>query len=139
MASAYPAGPGRWDMHSMRAIVTGGSKGLGLACATELLELGAEVLITARGEAELQLAQTQLSERFGNRIHIIAADVSCTEGRESVIAKAAGLWSSALDVLVNNVGTNRRTPAGEATDEDYETMVRTNQDIRPLCSTIRTR
>jgi len=119
--------PGRWDLRSLRVVITGGSKGLGLACATEMLQLGAAVLVTARGEAELQLVRAQLAEEHGDRIQIIAADVSSADGRAAVVAKATALWS-ALDILVNNVGTNRRAPTEVATDEDYQAMVRTNQD-----------
>ena len=46
--------PGRWDLKGMTCVVTGGSKGLGLACVTEMLQLGASVLLTARGVDELE-------------------------------------------------------------------------------------
>ena len=49
-------------------------------------------------------------------------------GRDALIAKATELWGGGLDVLVNNVGTNRRARVEEATEDDYRAMVTTNLD-----------
>ena len=56
------------------------------------------------------------------------ADVSTAAGRDALIAKATELWGGGLDVLVNNVGTNRRARVEEATEDDYRAMVTTNLD-----------
>jgi Tropinone reductase 1 len=118
----------RWNLAGMRCIVTGGSKGLGLACVAEMLQLGAHVLLTARGEAELLSAAEALKAKHGSeRVHVLAADVSTGEGRTSLVARAAELWNGELDVLVNNVGTNMRKRVEEATAEEYDVMVNTNQ------------
>jgi Tropinone reductase 1 len=129
-ASAGQAAPmsSRWRLDGYRVIVTGGSKGLGLACVVEFLSLGASVLLTARGEADLLAAAEPLAKEHGaERVHVLAADVATVEGREALVAKAIALWGGALDGLVNNVGTNIRKPVAESTDAEYETMVSTNQ------------
>ena len=118
----------RWRLDGYRVIVTGGSKGLGLACVVEFLSLGASVLLTARGEADLLAAAEPLAKEHGAaRVHVLAADVATVEGREALVAKAIALWGGALDGLVNNVGTNIRKPVAESTDAEYATMVSTNQ------------
>ena len=117
----------RWSLDGYHCIVTGGSKGLGLACVSEMLQLGATVLMTARGEADLASAASTLSSQYGSRVHTIAADVSTAEGRMALVARATELWGGVVDVLVNNVGTNRRKSVEEATEDDYDEMVRTNQ------------
>jgi tropinone reductase I len=119
---------GRWDLTDRRAVVTGGSKGLGLACVEEFLALGAQVILVARGGDELRLACSALELKYPGKAHACVADVATGEGRDTVVSKIKGLWEGRLDILVNNVGTNVRSRLEEASDEDYHTMVRTNQD-----------
>jgi Tropinone reductase 1 len=118
----------RWRLEGSRCIVTGGSKGLGLACVGEFLELGASVLFTARGKEELERVHADLAKVHGSeRVHCLAADVSTAEGRTALVSKASELWDGALDVLVNNVGTNDRKPAVDVAPAEYDAMVATNQ------------
>lgn len=76
-----------------RALVTGGSKGIGLAAATALASLGAEVTLAARGEAALREAASALGARA------VVADVGTPEGVQAA-ASAAG----EVDILVSNAG-----------------------------------
>ncbi len=93
-----------WTLQGKKAIVTGGSKGIGLATAHELLGLGAEVLIVARGEEGLKAA---LEARPDQPLHGMVADVATEEGRQAIVAKVSELWDS-VDILVNNAGANIR-------------------------------
>ncbi|KAL3933051.1 MAG: hypothetical protein SGPRY_000453 [Prymnesium sp.] len=104
------------------------SQGLGLAIVHEFLTLGAEVLIVARSSEDLADLCARLEERYPGKAHAAAADVSLEQGRSLVVGKARELWAGCLDILVNNVGTNKRAPVEESPDEDYHQMVRTNQD-----------
>mmetsp|Transcript_63377 Transcript_63377/g.125312 ORF Transcript_63377/g.125312 Transcript_63377/m.125312 type:complete len:267 (-) Transcript_63377:509-1309(-) len=118
----------RWTLDGYKCVVTGGSKGLGKACVEEFLQLGASVLFTARGREELEAMHASLATTHGAaHVHFLVADVSTTEGRNALVARADTLWDGVLDVLVNNVGTNQRTPAAEVTAAIYESMVSTNQ------------
>jgi hypothetical protein len=105
--STRPSMSSRWSLQGKGCLITGGSKGLGLACADEMLALGAEgVLITARGEGDLEKARAALEAQHGRgRVHVIPADVTVHEDRLRVLAAAERLWGR-LDVLVNNAGTN---------------------------------
>ena len=126
----------RWRLDGYNAIVTGGSKGLGRACVEELLELGANVLITARGEAELQAVSDELIIKHPGRLSFIAADVSTEDGRAKLIERATELFDAGVvDILVNNVGTNDRKPASDVTAADYEKLVSTNQTSAFFLST----
>ena len=98
------------------------------------------MLFTARSADDLKRVATELvppgvselSVQLGGsgatRVHTLAADVSTAAGRAALIAKATELWGGGLDVLVNNVGTNRRARVEEATEDDYRAMVTTNLD-----------
>jgi 3-oxoacyl-[acyl-carrier protein] reductase len=85
-----------------RAIVTGGSSGIGFATARQLLEEGVRVLITGRDEAKLDKARDALA-KYGE-VHAVAADMT----READIAKmveTARQKLGGVDILVNNAGT----------------------------------
>ena len=107
--------------------MTGGTKGLGLACVHEFLALGASVIITARSVEELEALRTSLSVAHPNRVHVVAADVSTSDGRTELVARAKDIFEGVLDVLVNNVGANDRKPAVEVDEAGYDRLVATNQ------------
>ena len=93
-----------FDLTGRTALVTGGSRGLGLAMAEALGEYGARVILTARKQAELDEAVAQL-QGLGIDASAIAADVGNPDGPTHVVetVKAAG---GRIDILVNNAGTS---------------------------------
>ncbi|HZF76943.1 MAG TPA: SDR family oxidoreductase [Acetobacteraceae bacterium] len=97
------------------ALVTGGSKGLGLATARALAEAGAAVAIVARGQAALEAARAALP----GRIAAVQADVSTAEGCAAAVQGAEAALGP-VDILVNNAGTSRRAPFPEVTDADWQ-------------------
>ena len=108
--------PSRWRLDGARAVVTGGTKGIGLAVTRELLDLGASVLVAARGEARLDPDLDAAAKDA--RLHFVKADVATAAGRDRVRDGVLSTWG-ALDILVNNVGTNIRKPSLEFTDDEY--------------------
>ncbi|HQY91761.1 SDR family oxidoreductase [Caldilinea sp.] len=95
-----------WTLAGKRALITGGSKGIGLAAADEFLALGADVLIVARGEQELQrVVAARVAQ--GLLIAGVAADVGAVGGRAAIMEAVHARWDG-LDILVNNAGTNIR-------------------------------
>jgi len=86
-----------------RAIVTGGSSGIGFETARQLLEEGVRVVITGRNQKRLEQARDELAKRTGGEIHTVVADMT----RESDIVKmidAAKEKLGGVDILVNNAG-----------------------------------
>ncbi len=102
------------------AIVTGSSKGLGLASATALIEEGARVTICARGDAALQAAAVQLRALAGRDDAVLAvnADVSTAEGAAIVVAQTVETFGR-LDILINNVGKAGGADIVSTTDDDW--------------------
>ncbi len=87
-----------------RAIVTGGSSGIGFETARLFLEEGVRVLITGRDAAKLDKARAELAKSTGGEIHAVVADMS----QEADVAKmvaAAKEKLGGVDILVNNAGT----------------------------------
>jgi len=103
------------------AIVTGGSRGLGLAGATALAAEGASVVICARGEEALASAARQLQARAasGARVVSVSADVSTESGVRSVVDAAVNAFGR-IDVLVNNVGLGKGADIEATTDADWQ-------------------
>src|SRR5436190_1592460 len=98
----------RWRVDGARAVVTGGTRGIGLAVVLELLELGASVVTAGRDLEDLDARLT--SARDAGRLTLIAADLATSEGRAALIEAIPETWDT-LDILVNNVGTNVRQPS----------------------------
>jgi Tropinone reductase 1 len=113
----------RWTLTGKKALITGATKGIGLAIAEEFLALGAEVTIIARNQEAIK-QQLEIWQQQELKVHGIAADMTQIEARQvfDQVTQAMG----GLDVLVNNVGTNIRKKAVEYTAQEYETIFQTN-------------
>ena len=108
------------ELRGKIAIVTGSSKGLGLASARALAQEGCRVAICARGEARLNEAAAELREAApGHEILAVAADLATAEGVEQVVSRTVGAFGG-LDILVNNVGLARGAGIVETTDAEWQ-------------------
>ena len=117
--------PMRWRLDGQTALVTGASKGIGLACARELAGFGADVCLVAREDDALEVARAELEEEFpGRRIVALAADVAEQEQRLEVFDWVVDLGG--LNLLVNNVGSNIRRKTLEYTEAEYRGLIETN-------------
>lgn len=114
----------RWTLAGKRALVTGGTKGIGRAVAEELLGLGAAVVIVARNAEEVAACCATWRQR-GEPAAGVAADVTTEEGRDAVLAQVRATQGG-LDILINNVGTNIRKPSLEYAADEYDFLLRTN-------------
>jgi 3-oxoacyl-[acyl-carrier protein] reductase len=97
-----------------RALITGGSRGLGLAMARSFAEAGATVAIVAREEAALAEAAATTPGT-----HPIRADISTAEGCEAAF-RAAESALGGIDILVNNAGTSKRGPLSALSDAEWQ-------------------
>ncbi|MET0413538.1 MAG: SDR family oxidoreductase [Polyangiaceae bacterium] len=110
-----------WSLAGRRALITGGTRGIGEAVADTLLERGAEVFVVARDPVRL----AQCLERWGSRAAGMALDVKDPGARAELFDRIRETWGG-LDLLVNNVGTNIRKPAQDYTPSEYEHILGTN-------------
>jgi 3-oxoacyl-[acyl-carrier protein] reductase len=103
------------------AVVTGGSRGLGLAAAKALAAEGAHVVICARGEEQLQKAVNEILQNATSaaRAITVKADVSSQAGVDSVIEFAIKSFGR-LDVVVNNIGLGKGGDLETTTDADWQ-------------------
>ncbi|WP_020615110.1 SDR family NAD(P)-dependent oxidoreductase [Paenibacillus daejeonensis] len=101
-----------------RAVVTGGSKGIGLATAMQLAAEGADVVIVARRPEPLEEAVRQIKEQTGRDIYGVAADVSVQTEVDRAVEEAAKRLGG-IDILVNNAGTSAAQPFDEVTDDAW--------------------
>jgi NAD(P)-dependent dehydrogenase (short-subunit alcohol dehydrogenase family) len=118
------------DLHGTRALVTGGTRGIGQAIAARLAQAGATVLTTARttpDQAAPDEAAPDQAAGPGSAIGFVAADVSTPGGAET-IARAAQDRLGHVDVLVHNVGASFPRPGGALAlaDEDWLLALNTN-------------
>jgi 3-oxoacyl-[acyl-carrier protein] reductase len=101
-----------------RAVVTGGSKGLGKAIAAELLTEGAQVVICSRNEAELEEAAAEL-RKPGGTVFAFRCDVTDAGQVTAFIAESASALGG-IDILVNNAGAARPGRFETLADADLE-------------------
>jgi len=84
------------------AVVTGASRGLGLALAHGLAAQGWQLVVDARGASALEAARRELAERYAAQVVAVAGDVTDAEHRAALVAAARDLGG--MDLLVNNAG-----------------------------------
>ena len=106
------------------AVVTGSSRGLGLASAAALVSEGCHVTICARDESRLKEAAAGLEtlSTKGARVLPVAADVSMLQGVDAVIARTVAAFGG-LDVLINNVGLAKGSTIVETSDADWQEAI----------------
>jgi hypothetical protein len=106
------------QLSGRRAVVTGGSKGLGAAIARELLTEGAQVAICARNREELETAAQDL-RAAGGKVVAHVADVTRSEEVERFFAESVAELGG-LDILVNNAGRAHPGTFATLTDQDFQ-------------------
>jgi Tropinone reductase 1 len=116
----------RWHLEGCRALVTGGTRGIGHAIAEELLGLGAQLFVVARNATRLEQCLAHWAAAgYAGRVHGCAADVSNAPGRAELLDQVTARFGE-LDILVNNVGTNVRKPTTDYTQEEFRRIFETN-------------
>ena len=119
-------GTNRWRLDGQVALVTGASVGIGRAIAAELLGLGADVMLVARDQGQLDTTRDELQDEFPEaEVLAFAADVSDGEQRREVFDWVEDLGTG-LHILVNNAGTNDSKPTMDYADDEWRAIFETN-------------
>jgi NAD(P)-dependent dehydrogenase (short-subunit alcohol dehydrogenase family) len=107
-----------------RALITGGSRGIGLAVAHVLAAEGADVVIAARGEDALQRAAAEVADATGRKVVGIAADVGSDAGVDALLEQAREALGG-IDILVTSAATPNTGPFPDsAFDDELNTKVK---------------
>ncbi|MEM1126066.1 MAG: SDR family NAD(P)-dependent oxidoreductase [Bacteroidota bacterium] len=106
------------------ALVTGASRGIGRAIATELARAGCKLVVCARGADALEDA-AEAYRQAGADVVTVAVDITDPAASAQLVQTARDQFGR-LDVLVGNAGGNRRKPFAETTDEDWGDIMELN-------------
>jgi 3-dehydrosphinganine reductase len=116
------------SLQGRRAFVTGGSAGIGLEVARQLIAGGAHVVIAARGRERLEAAREELAAARTAPDQIVACTTLDVRRPESVAAAAVEALEllGGVDLLVNNAGAARPRRSWETSEDDLEEMLEVN-------------
>jgi 2-dehydro-3-deoxy-D-gluconate 5-dehydrogenase len=106
------------------AFVTGSSTGLGQAMAIALAEAGADVICHASSEGKA-LETTSAIQKLGRKTSEISGDMADKETPKRLIDEVIRQFGR-IDILINNAGTIRRSPAVDFSEEDWATVLEVN-------------
>jgi NAD(P)-dependent dehydrogenase (short-subunit alcohol dehydrogenase family) len=110
------------DLGDKLALVTGSTRGIGLAAATGLARMGAEVVVNGRNQDAIDAAIARIRQAVpGARLQGVAANLGTAEGCASLIAAVPS-----VDILVNNMGIYEPKPFFELEDADWQRMFDVN-------------
>jgi NAD(P)-dependent dehydrogenase (short-subunit alcohol dehydrogenase family) len=112
-----------FDVSGKTALVTGGSRGIGLMIADGLVRAGARVIVSSRKSGDVQGAAAELA-KLGD-CHAIPGDISTPEGARALAAATQERFPS-LDILVNNAGVVWGAPLEEFPAGGWEKVLHTN-------------
>jgi 3-oxoacyl-[acyl-carrier protein] reductase len=114
------------------AVVTGGTRGIGLAVAKRLAADGYDLLVSYHGDSETaSAAQSELSAS-GRRVEVLASDVSNADSAGQLIETTMERFGK-IDALINNAGITRDTLIMRMSEEDWDAVISTNLKGAFLC------
>jgi gluconate 5-dehydrogenase len=113
-----------FDLTGKIALVTGGSKGIGLGMAYALGSYGAQIVIASRGEEEGRKAEEELNQA-GIKANFMQLDVTNKSNVEEVTDSIVDRLGS-IHILVNNAGMNIRKPLVEVEEQDWDQVLDVN-------------
>ena len=122
----------QFDLTNRVAIITGGSKGLGLAMAEGLASAGADVMIVSRHIDEAKKAAETIAKDYGRRAFAFAADVTKADQVEAMVDETLARLGK-IDILINNAGINIRGPIETLSLEQFQQVMGINVTGAWLC------
>lgn len=123
----------QFNLTGKAAIITGGSKGLGLAMAAGLASAGANVMLVNRNAEEGLQGAKELSALYNIKAVSYSADITSQEKTEAMAKEAMSIFGR-IDILINSAGINIRGPIDEITHADFTKVMEVNVTGTWLCS-----
>jgi gluconate 5-dehydrogenase len=120
-----PSAHALFDVTGRVALVTGSSRGIGLALARGLLEAGCVVVLNGRDARALEAARAELAEVTGRVVQAVAFDVTDPAGVAAGVAQVEEM-AGEVDILVNNAGMQHRAPLLDFPDEAWRRLLDAN-------------
>lgn len=117
----------QFKMTGRNAVITGGSKGLGLAMAEGLASAGANVALLNRNLSEGEMAAKKLEDEYGTKAKAYAVDVTDLIKLEAIMETISEDFGD-IDILINSAGINIRGAIDELTSNDFERVMKVNVD-----------
>jgi gluconate 5-dehydrogenase len=114
-----------FDLAGRNALVTGSSRGIGLALAEGLLEAGARVVVHGRDVETAKASAARLEQATGGETMVSTFDLTDPTAVDAGVAGIEQHWGTP-DILVNNAGIQRRTPFVDFSYADWNDLVATN-------------
>ena len=120
-------GIAQFRLDGQTAIITGGSKGLGLAMAAGLASAGARVMLVSRNGDQANEAAAEIADHYELDACGMAADVTNSKDMKRVVNTAISRWRR-IDILINSAGINIRGSITELEEDDFQQVMKTNVD-----------
>lgn len=111
----------RWSLKGKKALITGGSKGIGLAIVREFVSHGCEVALVARNRQDID----RVVQESDGAVSGFQCDISESDNRNMLHNEIKKKWDR-LDVLVNNAGMNIRKPTVLYSEDEINGIINTN-------------
>ncbi|MDF1655384.1 MAG: glucose 1-dehydrogenase [Coxiellaceae bacterium] len=112
-------------MKSKIIIITGATKGMGLAAAKHLLNLGAKVTMVYAGDKQTAEKVTEQLSAYKDNILLLQADITSRDNRQRIVDETIAAFGG-IDVLVNNAGVAAKKAFLKTTEEDYDRVLDVN-------------
>ena len=115
------------------AVVTGGGRGIGRACAVELAREGAAVIVNYVSNADTAEATRDIIHEFGGTVVLVKANVADADEASDVIETAVEELGK-IDILVNNAGVNRDRTIARLSVEEWDEVIQTDLSSMFYCT-----
>lgn len=115
-----------FNFNDKTALILGASSGIGKAIAEGYLANGADVFIASIDEQNLKATAAELEENHGRSVHTAVVDITNEEAVIQLQAQTARLFPQGLNILVNSVGSTKRTPISDISLGEWESIQRLN-------------
>ncbi|TRM70586.1 hypothetical protein BD626DRAFT_544857 [Schizophyllum amplum] len=118
-----------FSLAGKKALVTGGTRGIGAAMAIALAEAGADICLVMREPApgtQPTMSTPDAIRALGRRVEIVHCDLADLTAVKGIFEKALAAMGGEIDILINCAGIQRRAPAVDFSEQDWDDVINVN-------------